>query len=181
MKRKVFLISCGMSVLMLFTGCTRRSVENVVDEINKSIDNSIHEDDIDYHVEMVKNGTSFDYPDITYGEAFEAFFAEPRWKYFQAEASKDDQESEEIPEETGSENNGKPLDVVEFTGYCTYQDVEVEACIQFKLDMDNGTFQTGYVGFNDVPQSSYMANALVNKAFETYMEKHGMSDRITEE
>lgn len=89
--------------------------------------------------------------------------------------------SEEIPEETGSENNGKPLDVVEFTGYCTYQDVEVEACIQFKLDMDNGTFQTGYVGFNDVPQSSYMANALVNKAFETYMEKHGMSDRITEE
>ena len=54
MKRKVFLIACGMSVLMLFTGCTRRSVENVVDEINKSIDNSIHEDDIDYHVEMVK-------------------------------------------------------------------------------------------------------------------------------
>ena len=66
MNRKVFLIACGMSAVMLFTGCTRRSVKNVVNEVNKSIDTSM---DDDPHVQIVKNGTGFDYPDITYGEA----------------------------------------------------------------------------------------------------------------
>ena len=181
MNRKVFLIACGMSAVMLFTGCTRRSVENVVNEVNKSIDTSM---DDDPHVQMVKNGTGFDYPDSTYGEAFEAFFAEPKWKYFQAKDPENDTEGlegEEIQQESGTESGEELVDIVEFTGYCFYQSVEVETCMQFQLDMNSGMFQAVYVGFNDVPQSTYMANTLIDKAFDAYLEEHGMSDRITEE
>ena len=110
-------------------------------------------DQEDEHVIGVKNGYPNAIPDITYGKAFESFFGNPTWKYFEAD--------------TGEQ-------VVEFTGYCTYQDAKVKARLQFILSEDGESFETGALSFNDVPQSTMIANAMVYKAFEEYASKHDL-------
>ena len=96
------------------------------------------------YVEMVKGGHPNSYPNRTYGEAFGSFFSSPRWSYFESDDGKD---------------------VVEFTGYCLYQNTEVQARFQFVLDVGNGTFETAYFAFNDVPQTKLMLSALLEKVF----------------
>lgn len=93
------------------------------------------------------------YPECEYGDVFDEFFGSPTWKYFEAD--------------TGEQ-------VVEFTGYCIYQDVEVKARLQFILDMENETFESGAMSFNDVPQLELITTAMIQKAFENYMEENGM-------
>ncbi len=105
----------------------------------------------DKHVLSVKNGHPITIPDITYAQAFESFFANPTWKYFKSEDGEQ---------------------VVEFTGYCTYQDAKVKAGLQFILSEDDDTFETGALSFNDVPQSTIIANAMVYKAFSEYASSH---------
>lgn len=96
------------------------------------------------YVLMVKNGHPEKYPDSTYGKSFDKFFGSPTWKYFNS----DDKE-----------------DVVEFTGKCTYQDVEVKASLQFILNVKAGTFEAGALSFNDVPQNKLITAALLSKVF----------------
>lgn len=50
------------------------------------------------YVKLVKTGAPDGYPDITYGKAFDNFFTNPTWKYFESD---------------------KNEDVVEFSGGCT--------------------------------------------------------------
>lgn len=97
------------------------------------------------NIQFVKRGTNSAYPDITYGKAFDAFFSNPTWGYFVADTGED---------------------VVEFTGNCFYDNVEVEALIQFTLDKDAGTFEVNYVSLNDVTQSQYMVEVLLEAIFE---------------
>ncbi len=104
----------------------------------------------DRHITFVKNGSPSAYPDITYGEAFDSFFSNADWRYF---------------ESTDGE------DVVEFTGDCIYRDAGVTARIQFILDVDAGTFEVGYLAFNEVPQIKLIEYALIKKAFESYQFK----------
>lgn len=99
------------------------------------------------YIDFVKNGTPESYPETTYGEAFEAFFQNPSWEYFEAE--------------DGS-------DVVEFTGDCLYEDTEVTAMIQFILDYDKGTFETGAFSMNDVPQNQLMTAVIISTVFDDY-------------
>lgn len=106
--------------------------------------NTVFEDE---HITFVKNGSPSLYPDITYDEAFTEFFSDRSWEYFES-------------------TDGQ--DVVEFRGNCMYNDVEVTATIQFILDMDDGTFELGYLAFNDVPQSFLVEYALIAKIFESY-------------
>lgn len=124
----------GLIVLALVICFALRSGDN----------NSIVEDS---HVTAVKGGSPEAYPDITYGEAFESFFSNTSWKYFESDKGKD---------------------IVEFTGDCLYADTEVTATFQFELDMEDGTFEIVYLGFNDVPQSILIEYALISKAFESY-------------
>ena len=67
-------------------------------------------------------------------------------------------------------------DVVEFTGYCTYRDAEVKARLQFILNVEEGTFESGALSFNDVPQVELITVSMIEKAFQTYMEKHQITD-----
>lgn len=101
----------------------------------------------DEHITFVKNGSPVDYPDVTYDEAFSAFFSNRSWEYFVSDTGKD---------------------VVEFKGDCLYHDTQVTATIQFVLDMDEGTFEFEYLAFNDVPQSILISYALITKVFEDY-------------
>lgn len=55
--------------------------------------------------------------------------------------------------------------MVEFTGYCTYQNVDVKALIQFTLNAADDTFEATYLSFNDVPQSNLMLYGLIEKVF----------------
>lgn len=116
------------------------------DAVNQAV-NVLQKDDP--HIVYVKEGSPTAYPDKTYGEAFETFFASPSWKYFKG----------------SNDGSDETCDIVEFTGYCTYQDVQVQACLQFTLDVDSNSFETTYLSFNEVPQNMLMLAALMEAAF----------------
>lgn len=115
----------------------------VYDDDDASLDNDYVAED--KYIEIVKNGYNENYPDVTYETAFSAFFDTPRWSYFKS----DDE-----------------LDVVEFTGDCTYRDTSVKARIQFTVDKDNGIFEAVYLAFNEVPQDMFTMVALFTEVFE---------------
>lgn len=157
-KNKIYLIM-AMAALGLVSGCSEATLkdaqeitEDVVQEVADQAENIA--DIEDEHVLKVKYGYPENYPDVTFGEAFDNFFAMPTWKYFKADTGED---------------------VVEFTGYCTYQDAEVKARLQFILN-DDDTFSTGALSFNDVPQSMFITSAMLEKAFEQYMQNNIVND-----
>ncbi len=149
MKRKFFVMLICICALMM--ACGKKDVSDQVTNVLQADDPNVL---------MVKNGHPTAYPDKNYGEAFGNFFKNPTWKYFKG--------TQEGPDDDG---DGKPdfaiddIDVVEFTGYCTYMDVEVKALIQFTLDKDEGTFEATYLSFNEVPQSTLMLYGLMSKVF----------------
>lgn len=138
---KKILVLCLVAALLL-SGCSTSTVEGAGKEVEDTISNITDADN--KYVQMVKGGYREDNPDLTYEDAFNAFFGTPRWKYFQGE---DEQ------------------DVVEFTGDCTYQDVPVKARIQFVVDEENGTFEATYLAFNEVPQNMLMLVELIDTVF----------------
>ncbi len=117
----------------------------------------------DPNVLAVKGGSPYTYPDITYEQAFSAFFSSPTWKYFVGTQEGPDDDGDGKPDYTRSN-----VDVVEFTGYCMYSNTKVKAKIQFVLEKDKGTFTTSCLAFNDVPQSNLFMIALIQKAFSEY-------------
>lgn len=129
----------------------------------------------DEHVKMVKEGHPKAYPNKTYGKCFDSFFGTPAWKYFVGTQNGPDDDGDGKPDYT--KNN---VDVVEFTGYCMYQEVEVKACIQFILDVDEGSFDATYLSFNDVPQNKLLLYSLISKAFEEYTADSAESNQTKE-
>lgn len=135
-------------ILMMFmmafcTACSNSAVQNAGKELEDSI-TGLKDADNQY-VKMVKGGHPNNNPNVTYDQAFTKFFGTPRWKYFKSDENQD---------------------VVEFTGDCTYQDVEVKARIQFVVDKENETFEATYLAFNEVPQSNLIMLAMLEKIFE---------------
>lgn len=170
MRKKLAAALMAAAALCMTAGCTQetakdvqKQAEDVVQEVADQAENIA--DSGDEHVVSVKNGYPEAYPEITFGEAFDSFFDSPTWKYFESEEGEN---------------------VVEFTGYCMYQDVEVKARLQFIL-ADDGTFSSGALSFNDVPQSQFITGAMLEKAFEQYAESNGIAlaqsetDNILEE
>lgn len=177
MKKKILCLAiCVVFASALLAGCTDSEMketsdmaENITEETKDQVQNIM--DSQDKHVLGVKNGHPFDYPDQTYGDAFDNFFSYPTWKYFVG--------TKEGPDEDG---DGKPdyeendVDIVEFTGYCTYLDTEVKALLQFTLDKDTTTFEATYLSFNDVPQNMLMLYNLLDTVFT-----EDGTDEITED
>ena len=114
----------------------------------------------DINVLKVKGAAPNAYPGKTYGEAFEAFFGNPKWEYFVGEKEGPDDDGDGKPDYT--EEN---VDIVQFTGTCMYQDIEVEALIQFTLDKDGKTFEATYLSFNQIPQNNLMLWGLMENVF----------------
>lgn len=139
---------------MAFTFCACGA-----DDVSDQVANIAQADD--EHVTGVKEGSPDSYPNKTYGESFDDFFANPTWKYFVGTKDGPDEDGDGKPDYT--EDN---VDIVEFTGYCTYQDVKVKALIQFTLNKEDDTFSATYLSFNDVPQNMFMISALLSKVFE---------------
>lgn len=141
---------------LLCTGCEEASISDVTDQAMNIIQAE------DENVLGIKNTIPSSYNNTTYGEAFESFFAYPAWKYFVGTQEGADENGDGQPDYTI--NN---VDVVEFTGYCEYNNVEVKALIQFTMNKEDGIFEATYLSFNDVPQSYFMLTALLEKVFES--------------
>ena len=136
------IIALLIAGLVLLTGCSSSALNDAGDEVKGAVNNFVNSEN--KYVKMVK-GAVRDGTNKTYEQAFSAFFGTPRWNYF-----------------LSTENQN----VVEFTGDCLYQDVEVRALIQFIVDEDEGIFTASYLSFNDVPQNLFILAALIDKAFE---------------
>lgn len=156
MRKKCMAAVC-MVVSLALAGCSTSSVEKKVTDAANEINDQVADvtDRQDEHVLFVKNGHPVSYPNISYGKALDEFFDDAKWKYFKGESGED---------------------VVEFTGYCLYQDTKVKARLQFILDMDEGTFTQGALSFNDVPQNNLITGTMLVKAFDQYAEKHNIID-----
>ena len=158
MKRMICVLSLALVLTACAEGTTKEAAtqaQNAARNVQDQIQSAIQSDEP--HVQMVKNGYPQAYPGCTYGEVYDSFFSSPTWTYFE-----------------GKDDDGKDVDVVEFTGYCMYQDVEVKARQQFLLDTEARTFSTGALSFNDVPQSVLMSIGLVEAAFSDYAETHNI-------
>lgn len=140
MKKVIVLLT---AIILILSGCSCATIDGAGKEMQDTIANVADADN--KYVLMVKGGYQADNPDVTYDQAFSAFFSTPRWKYFESEDGQD---------------------VVEFTGDCTYQDVPVKARLQFVVDEEAGTFEATALAFNEVPQSNLIMLALITKAFE---------------
>ena len=156
--KKIYI--AGFMAAFLLSGCSENTSshdaekqaesigQNIVDQVNNVVQAQ------DEHVLGVKNGHPSSYPQCSYGDVFDNFFGSPTWTYFESTTGED---------------------VVEFTGYCMYQDVEVKARLQFILDEGGDTFSAGALSFNDVPQANLVTISLLDKAFEEYMDAYGIS------
>lgn len=144
------LISCASDTT---SKDVEKQVESVAQEVEDQVNNVVQAEE--EHVLMVKHGYPLSYPNCKYGDVFDNFFGSPTWKYFEAD--------------TGEQ-------VVEFTGYCMYHDTEVKSRLQFILDMENNTFEAGAMSFNNVPQTTLVTTAMIEKAFEHYIEEKGIQN-----
>ena len=100
------------------------------------------------YIDMIIRKTSPEmYPDTTYEKAFDAFFDNARWKYFQSD---------------------KGQDVVEFQGDCEYYDDTVTVLIQFLLNKDEKTYNIYTMAIDNQEQSLLMYSIMMEEVFESY-------------
>ena len=98
------------------------------------------------YVTLIKEARNSTYG-ITYGKAFDSFFSNPKWEYFQATTGED---------------------VVEFTGGFLYSGSPATAKIQFVLDLKGGSFTASYLSINGQAQNWLMRVIMIQKVFESY-------------
>lgn len=98
------------------------------------------------YVKMITEATHSEYG-ITYGDAFDSFFSDPEWSYFESTTGED---------------------VVEFEGGFSYSGSPAIAKIQFVLDLSEGTFSAYHLSINGEDQSRLMLATMIQKVFESY-------------
>ena len=96
-------------------------------------------------IALVKNGTLSNYPNKTVGVAFDSFFSSPKW-------------------ESGVTSDGDTF--VNVRGKASFAGNNVNAAVQFFVDVDNGTFEYHAFEMNEVPQSNFIFWSLLEKIYE---------------
>lgn len=96
-------------------------------------------------INIVKNGVTESYPDITCGEAFESFFSSPEWKYFESDDGDD---------------------VVEFQGVNKNESSKVK--MQFIVDYKEETFEFWVMLVDGEEIEDFVARLLLIGIFEDY-------------
>lgn len=149
MKKKIAIVLLIITVTLMQYGCSKSS-EN------------------ENYILMVKTAINESYDgEITYGDAFDEFFSNPQWTYFNGVWESFDDDGDGEPDEIVDD-----VDVVEFTGSCQYRGVSVDALVQFVLDLDEGKFSAKYLSFNDIPQDMFTMSSLFNTVFSDYINNH---------
>lgn len=103
-------------------------------------------------VEDVKGGSPEDYPGITYEEAFDGFFSDPKWEYI------------------GKDEDGDQI--VRFSGGCTFYDEEAVAEVDFIIHRESGIFTLSNVEINDQDMELFWGKSLIYAAFEDYVNEN---------
>ena len=98
------------------------------------------------YISTVQEASFNAYPNEEIGLAFKKFFREPEWTYFVSDEG---------------------MDIVEFTGKCKYDGVEVDVLMQFTVDED-GTFEVTYLSYNEVSQNLLELASLIGAIFNDY-------------
>lgn len=107
----------------------------------------------DERVEFVRGGSPVWLPDVTYADAYENFYGNPRWRAFDSTDNKS---------------------IVEFSGECTYNDEPAEVYIQFELgDDDSFTFAYCSLAQNGkkVERDASWVTQLLYNPFESYSQE----------
>ena len=102
-------------------------------------------------VASVKGGHPYDYPTITYEDAFEDYFSDPAWK------------------NVGDDEDGN--DVVKFTGKCYYHDEIANVEVKFTLHKDEDSFDVSSVKINGEDMGA-LRNVLIVDVFDEYEQSH---------
>lgn len=117
-------------------------------------DEDMQGSEFNINIDTVKNGSPEMIPDITYGDAYDNFFANTEWGGFTATTGED---------------------VVEFSGDCTYYEKAARVYIQFVLDESGETFSMYYakmkVGEEESEMDEQTFIELVYNPFSTYSEE----------
>lgn len=127
--------------------------ENETDKDGENQESEENQKDENTYVKTVKDAQPETFPGCTYGAAFEEFFTSPQWEYF---------------ESTDGQN------VVEFTGECMYAGARTKARMQFVVEKDQKTVNTGALYYNSTPQTRKIITDSLNKIFEQYAKAHGI-------
>ena len=99
----------------------------------------------DENVQLVRMGNFNDHPEKEIGIAFDEFFSNPQWSSLVADDG---------------------ITYVNVTGGMSFMEKEVEALIQFKVDLSNSTFEVNAFEMNGIAQNQFMINALIEKIYE---------------
>lgn len=103
------------------------------------------------YINYIKSSTPRAYPDITYGEAFSAFFGNPIWNYFESEEGDY---------------------VVDFTGECVYDGEDAEVYLQFLVN--ESEFTCYCMEINGEEQDEETLNSVLETVFSDYAEESGV-------
>lgn len=164
--RLILLSVIGIVCAVCITGCSGSDVTDQVANVAQAEDE---------HILSVKNGTNSEHPNTTYGEAFDSYFGSPAWKYFKGTKEGTDEDGDGKPD-----SETKNVDIVEFTGYCMYKNVEVKALVQFTLN-DDDTFSATYLSYNEVPQNLLQLAGLIESVFNDGSSDDNNSETTTTE
>ena len=140
--RRFLILFLAAIMLLSMTACNFGEDSSDYDDY----DDYVYVPPVSPYVTMVKEATHSSYG-ITYGKAFDSFFADPEWSYFKADSGED---------------------VVEFTGEFSYSGSPATAKIQFVLDLSGGTFTAYHLSIDGVAQNKLMLSAMIQKVFESY-------------
>ncbi|SEJ54504.1 hypothetical protein SAMN05660742_11019 [Propionispira arboris] len=137
MKKRILAVGILFLMVFLITGCGGDDKANALTSL-------------DQRTNVVRDGHLNEHPDVKISDAYNAFFSNPQWKYFE---SKD----------------GKK--VVEFSGNCMYQEKEINVRQQFILG-DGNSFTVGALSFNEIEQNKLISAALISKVYDEYYKKN---------
>lgn len=154
-KKKWIIILVVIVILFILSMIGENSDENesvinndsTIEDIN--VDSELQGEYDDEMIDLVRGGTPNLIPHITYEEAYEYFFTEPKWRYFEAT--------------DGSE-------VVEFSGGCLYNDDPVTVYVQFVIDQGQKSFDLYYASLDGISVEDSIMVDLIYEPFSDYAE-----------
>ncbi|MEG0295877.1 MAG: hypothetical protein RR620_04095 [Clostridium sp.] len=143
MKRLLYILILFLIILPLTSCNSSKDIDNIVNDIEKSIENDENKENV--YVQKVMTGNLNIDNIVTIGDVFENYFGYPTWEYFKSTEGQD---------------------IVEFTGNCMYDGKEVECIIQFVISGDN--LEITYLSFNDISQNQFVLSSLLESIYYTY-------------
>ncbi|MCQ2530398.1 MAG: Ltp family lipoprotein [Lachnospiraceae bacterium] len=141
-KKKVWIIvGIAIAVFILIVVGVAIGLKSFFNKVKEQYNIETQSDE--EYIDVVREGYMFEYGYQTVGEAFEAFFSDPEWKYFQA-------------------SDGDHM--VQFEGGCLYDGEETEFLAQFIVD--NYDFELYAIELDGVVQDSELYDGYLSVIFE---------------